>query len=179
MKIEFVNEKKMEDCVCEYLMDRIEEINRKDSYFFTEVNQNSTVYRQVGLLDYGIADVVVVTPYMNKKKIVITLIELKNDTAKAKDFEQISRYVKGIEKTCDELEGIKTEIRPILLCTNDPHFFMCDTLLSKGDIELATIEIDSKSGIKIVRHLNNYDWYYPKADMKETSFYETLIGLKE
>ena len=61
-----------------------------------------SVFRQLDLGAYGIADIVKVSaqenPFENEKHYVITVLELKNADLKSKDLSQLARYMTGIDR---------------------------------------------------------------------------------
>jgi hypothetical protein len=125
-------------------------------------------YRQLNLGDYGIADIVVITPEVRPLDgidYLIHVIELKKDEIGPSTITQASRYVAGIKHYLGQIMGhklrIEYQISIVGRSLQDGDWWFLNGFLN--NISIWTYDLDLETGISFLQH-DLYGIAFPKAN---------------
>ncbi len=154
-------EKEIEDIIYDGIRESPEEMKSRGFH----LPENSKVYRQVNLGDYGIADLIVVGKSTDEKEgnlLDIRIYELKREHVNYADLAQITKYMGGIhfwlesiEELTDEIIELKIRITGYLVA---PASKLGLTHWLGDDIQILTVSFSAFTGVKFISESNYYHY---------------------
>jgi len=167
-KVSWESEKELEDWI----------YNESEATSINPINNEEihSIYRQVDLGSYGVADLVTFLHMPNGME--ITIIEVKKENIDVKTFAQLSRYRKGVERYFEgSHDSYCIEIRLIAVAPeivkNDDSVWLSDLLTSSTDFYAFTCNVDLKDGVVF-----NQTTGWVKSNEDFNKFHQS-IGLAE
>lgn len=166
MEVSFPSESFIEDYICSSIRD----------YDVNPITDCGVDYfiRQPELGVYGIADIITVSVYYDERLIPhysVTVIELKNQPLKSKDYAQLCRYMKCIKKHLSKYSRfIKLDVKVSgvlagMESTEDDFVFLSDVMT---DIDTYYLSLDMGKGFRS-KLVNNGRWSRSNDSFRDIS----------